>query len=264
MTEKSRTEKITQLRKIGKQINKLYKKREFTECLALCDTIVDQDILAKIIRANCLYHLRRYEECIEAFHVAITNRGKLGNYDYVVFGLAYYYTQNYGKAILYIEKSLSLKYVLKNVLHLCKCYIKVDDHERAIGILTKVIEEDPKEYRAYFLLGMSYKKCREFGRAQKAFEIANKLCPEHPVYIVCIGQCLMQSKQYFEARRLILKARAISPNVGEMDLANCNMFLGDYADAIKNFTAVIETAKYDVDKRSAHDCIIYCREQLMK
>lgn len=83
---------------------------------------------------------------------------------------------------------------------------QADNYEEAIEILTSVRQKEPANSMAAFFLGMAYKQSGDYPKAVKHLEDASTLKPpvrEAPVELI---DCLVQMKNYQEARKWVTEA----------------------------------------------------------
>ncbi|MDR0723776.1 MAG: tetratricopeptide repeat protein [Endomicrobium sp.] len=109
--------------------------------------------------------------------------------------LGHYYAlkQNYKKAEKYFLKALSIEPNNKEVLYLTSLnYIDWGKYNEAIDCLNKIIKESPDFADAYFYLGFSYDKDKNFIQAEKSLLQAIKLNPKHSQALNYLGYSYAQ------------------------------------------------------------------------
>ncbi|MCT4581101.1 MAG: tetratricopeptide repeat protein [Flavobacteriales bacterium] len=137
--------------------------------------------------ANLYLHKDEYDLCKKHLDIAYTlegiGNGALGRVlcDY---GLFYYKTKDYNKAIKYLKESLSirLEYSLidaasTNYMNLTKIYLALNQYDEALQNIEKAYEicmehrSETKIMQCYYLLAQTHKRIENFSKAVQYFDL---------------------------------------------------------------------------------------------
>ncbi len=96
--------------------------------------------------------------------------------------------------------------------------IQQENYRDAIQILNGVVESSPREADAYNLLGYSYRKSKDFNRAERNYKRALRLNPEHKGAIEYYGELFLETDRREKAEGMLAKLEALCPSgCGELD-----------------------------------------------
>ena len=96
--------------------------------------------------------------------------------------------------------------------------IRQANYRDAIEVLNDVVESSPREADAYNLLGYSYRKSKDFNRAERNYKRALGLNPEHKGAIEYYGELLIETDRRKKAEGMLAKLESLCPSgCGELD-----------------------------------------------
>jgi tetratricopeptide (TPR) repeat protein len=78
--------------------------------------------------------------------------------------------------------------------------VKVEDYTKAIGLLQKVIDEDPGNANAWNYMGYSLRHLKQYDDALAAYQKALQIKPKHKGALEYLGELYLQIGQLEEAR----------------------------------------------------------------
>ena len=90
--------------------------------------------------------------------------------------------------------------------------IRQENYRDAIQILNGVVESSPREADAYNLLGYSYRKSKDFNRAERNYKRALRLNPEHKGAMEYYGELFLETDRREKAEEMLVKLEALCPN----------------------------------------------------
>lgn len=90
--------------------------------------------------------------------------------------------------------------------------IRQENYRDAIEVLNGVVESSPREADAYNLLGFSYRKSKDFNRAERNYKRALRLNPEHKGAIEYYGELLIQTDRRGKAEDMLAKLETLCPS----------------------------------------------------
>jgi tetratricopeptide (TPR) repeat protein len=163
--------------------------------------------------------------------------------------LGHYYAlkQNYKKAEKYLLKALSIEPNNKEILYLASLnYIDWAKYNEAIDCLNKIIKESSDFADAYFYLGFSYDKDKNFLLAEKALLQAIKLNPKYSQALNYLGYSYMQQGIKLDlSKEFIAKSLSLEPkNSNFMDsLGLLYLKMGEFYLAEKIFIYALSIAQ---------------------
>ena len=85
-------------------------------------------------------------------------------------------------------------------------------YARAVDVLNEIIRSDRKVADAHNLLGYSYRKLERFERAEKAYDVALRLDPEHLGALEYLGELYLETDRRDEAEELLRRLEAACPD----------------------------------------------------
>lgn len=90
--------------------------------------------------------------------------------------------------------------------------IEQKNYRDAIQVLNGVVESSPREADAYNLLGYSYRKSKDFNRAERNYKRALRLNPEHKGAIEYYGELLIETDRREKAEDMLAKLETLCPS----------------------------------------------------
>ncbi len=139
---------------------------------------IDKDPLndqLRFKRAERLYALQKYDECIEDLRVAITTDSMQAPY-YHLLADAFLDNNLSSRALQSMQKAQALFPTrIPTLLKLSEIQLILTQYDAAILTLNEIIKIDPQNAEAYFMLGTTLKAMGEKQRAINAFQTATEL-----------------------------------------------------------------------------------------
>jgi tetratricopeptide (TPR) repeat protein len=90
--------------------------------------------------------------------------------------------------------------------------IQMGQGDRAIALLEKVTQSDPKRADAWLELGRLYKAKKDFKSGEVAFENLHKLQAPSPETSIHLGDCYAAQEKWADASQMYAKATQLNPN----------------------------------------------------
>jgi len=90
--------------------------------------------------------------------------------------------------------------------------IRKESYSEAIGVLNNIVETNPREADAYNLLGYSYRKSKDFSRAERNYKRALRLNPDHKGALEYVGELYLETDRRDKAEESLAKLEKICPN----------------------------------------------------
>lgn len=90
--------------------------------------------------------------------------------------------------------------------------IRQENYRAAIEVLNGVVESSPREADAYNLLGYSYRKSKDFNRAERNYKRALRLNPEHKGAIEYYGELFIETDRRDKAEEMLAKLESLCPS----------------------------------------------------
>lgn len=126
-------------------------------------------------RAERLYILQKYDECIEDLRVAITTDSLQAPY-YHLLADAFMDNNLSSRALQSMQKAGALfPNRIPTLLKLSEFQLILTQYDAAILTLNEIIRMDPQNAEAYFMLGTTLKEMGEKKRAINAFQTATEM-----------------------------------------------------------------------------------------
>jgi len=90
--------------------------------------------------------------------------------------------------------------------------IKAQQYQSAIDVLNQLLGSDPRNANAYSLLGFSYRKLKDYERAERNYNRALRLEPEHKGALEYMGELFLETNRRAEAAELLARLERLCPN----------------------------------------------------
>lgn len=90
--------------------------------------------------------------------------------------------------------------------------IRQANYREAIEVLNAVVEVSPREADAYNLLGFSYRKSKDFNRAERNYKRALRLNPEHRGALEYYGELYLETDRREKAEEMLARLEDLCPN----------------------------------------------------
>jgi Tfp pilus assembly protein PilF len=130
--------------------------------------------------------------------------------------------------------------------------MKNQDHDQAVGLLEKVIEQSPGVTAPYVDLAIAYRHLDQLAQAEQHLKTALELVPAHPVASNEYGLLLRKAGRFAEARTIYEETLATFPdyyparrNLGIL----CDLYLNDQACALEQYEIYSEAKPGDEQVR---------------
>ena len=96
------------------------------------------------------------------------------------------------------------------------------EYEKAVGLLTQIVTDDPQDFQAWTELGTVYLVQKNFAEAEKAYARATEVRPTFFRALLNLGRLRLMQKNYDGAITALDRAVAVQPKSAE-----ANYFLGE-------------------------------------
>lgn len=87
-----------------------------------------------------------------------------------------------------------------------------EDYSGAIRVLNDIVGSNPREADAYNLLGFSYRKSKDFDRAERNYKRALRLDPDHKGAIEYYGELFLETNRRDRAVEMLARLEQLCPN----------------------------------------------------
>jgi len=89
--------------------------------------------------------------------------------------------------------------------------IEKESYGDAIGVLNGIVETNPREADAYNLLGYSYRKSKDYSRAEDNYKRALRLNPDHKGALEYVGELYIETNRRDKAEESLAKLEQLCP-----------------------------------------------------
>lgn len=90
--------------------------------------------------------------------------------------------------------------------------IDSEQYQGAIKTLIAIVESNPRNADAYNLLGFSYRKTKDFKRAERNYSRALRIDPKHKGALEYMGELFLETKRREEAEELLARLEKLCPS----------------------------------------------------
>ena len=101
---------------------------------------------------------------------------------------------------------------IKVELSKVQSFINEDNFQTAILMLKAIIQNNPRTANAYNLLGFSYRKTKDFKRAERNYKRALRLDPDHKGALEYMGELFLETDRREKAEDLLARLEKLCPN----------------------------------------------------
>lgn len=244
---------------IQSKVDMLFTQCKFTNCLKLCETVLEKDefnftILPTYI--SCLYELGGKNKLFLISHKLAENFPKHAT---TWFGVGTYYMciNKISEARKYFSKASILDPTFGQAwIGFAHTYAIEGEHEQAVSAYSTASRFFPGTHLPNLFLGMQYLLMDTLSLAEEYFVLAYDVCPYDPLLLNEMGVLFFKKNDYLKAKKYLKKAwEAIKRLDSESkswvsihtNLAHTYRKLGDNERAVRCFKLVLETAGKDTD-----------------
>ena len=89
--------------------------------------------------------------------------------------------------------------------------IRKKSYSDAIEVLNGIVETNPREADAYNFLGYSYRKSKDYSRAERNYKRALRLNPEHKGALEYVGELYLETDRRPKAEETLAKLEKLCP-----------------------------------------------------
>lgn len=186
---------------------------------------------------NLLLNLKRYEEAIKAYNLAIEKRSDFADAHYNK-GVALDAIKKYEQALNSYSSAIELN-GKKPEYFLCRAnaYQMLGRYEQSILDYQEVLNLRPNDYLALLNVGLACYKSKKLERSLEFFNLAEKLEQKDSRLFYYKGNTLRETARAKEAIKYYLRAIELSPEVAKcyLDLGNAYMDTGCIQEAINYY-----------------------------
>ena len=129
---------------------------------------------ALFLLGKSAYHLKRYEEAVEALRQVVAERKNDAD-AWFWLGLALYASKDYGQAVKALERAAELDSRVEVLEALGAAYLAARRFADAERVFTEVIKKDPSRAEAWYYLGWALKALGRDAEAKRAWKKALEL-----------------------------------------------------------------------------------------
>ncbi len=87
-----------------------------------------------------------------------------------------------------------------------------EQYKVAIRTLNDIVRTNPRNADAYNLLGFSYRKTKDFKRAERNYNRALRLDPDHKGALEYMGELFLETNRREKAQELLARLEKLCPN----------------------------------------------------
>lgn len=90
--------------------------------------------------------------------------------------------------------------------------IRSENYDDAIDVLNDIVDTNPREADAYNLLGFSYRKSKDYDRAERNYKRALRLNPDHKGALEYSGELYLETNRKELAQEQLAKLEKLCPS----------------------------------------------------
>jgi Flp pilus assembly protein TadD len=90
--------------------------------------------------------------------------------------------------------------------------INGEQYRKAISTLGEIVRANPRNADAYNLLGFSYRKSKDFDRAERNYKRALRIKPDHKGALEYMGELFLETDRRGEAEELLARLEKLCPD----------------------------------------------------
>lgn len=90
--------------------------------------------------------------------------------------------------------------------------IDAEQYRTAISTLNDIVRTNPRSADAYNLLGFSYRKTKDFPRAERNYNRALRLDPNHKGALEYMGELFLETNRRDKAQEMLTRLEKLCPN----------------------------------------------------
>ena len=90
--------------------------------------------------------------------------------------------------------------------------IRTESYDDAIDVLNDIVDTNPREADAYNLLGFSYRKSKDYDRAERNYKRALRLNPDHKGALEYSGELYLETDRKELAEQQLAKLEKLCPS----------------------------------------------------
>lgn len=172
---------------------------------------------AYINLGNCYFFQGQYQEALDCFKKSIGQTGVDQATTYNNIGRTYLALGDTEQADKHYWIALKHNHQhARTNINIAESLIKQYKFNESIDYLTRAIQSDPKEHRAYYLLGVVHYQCARNKEAVIAYHQAIKLAPQEIQYYRALADVFFEGLKIKEAEIILKKALSMDPNNAEL------------------------------------------------
>lgn len=180
---------------INRLIDYHFELKNYQKCLFYIGHLKDKDNYKK---ALILYESGRYKECIETSVKIRTAES------YRLAGKAYHKLGNTVKAVKYLFKSYEKNTNTDILFEISAIYFEVEDYQRAVPFLQKVLIHDDLNIEAYNKIALAYLNTANWHDAIEYGEKALEISKKEPETYITLAEAHFQLEVSFEKPKQII------------------------------------------------------------
>ena len=129
---------------------------------------------------------------------------------------------------------------------LCFAYQMLKNYPDAVAEYQNAVARNPKDYQAYYNMGLSYYHMKKPDKAISAYKNAVKYNPKHAEAFTNLGLAYHEKKEYILAKNAFAKALSLKPDLGEALFGMARIFKQqeEYESALEYAQKAVRAGKH--------------------